>query len=64
MGDGTAELLEYLFGPGKRDEHTDPHLITAWDPGVPWPVRSARGATARWTYCQVKSVNGAVTRVP
>ncbi|MFF9049629.1 hypothetical protein ACF09Z_00545 [Streptomyces erythrochromogenes] len=25
-GSGTADLLEYLFGPGERDEHTDPHL--------------------------------------
>ncbi|MFE5537098.1 mobilization protein [Streptomyces sp. NPDC056519] len=39
MGDDTYTLLEYLFGPGKRDEHTDPHLVTAWDPGVPCPAR-------------------------
>ncbi|MGW1765146.1 hypothetical protein ACWCQL_13855 [Streptomyces sp. NPDC002073] len=39
MGDDTAQLLVYLFGPGKRDEHTDPHLVTAWDPDVPCPVR-------------------------
>ncbi|MDT5029366.1 MAG: hypothetical protein QOE61_5792 [Micromonosporaceae bacterium] len=24
-------LIWYLFGPGKRDEHTDPHLIAVWD---------------------------------
>lgn len=23
-GDDMYTLLEYLFGPGKRDEHTDP----------------------------------------
>ncbi|MFJ5552527.1 mobilization protein [Streptomyces sp. NPDC093225] len=39
MGDDTYTLLEYLFGPGKRDEHTDPHLVTAWDPHLPCPVR-------------------------
>ncbi|MFE3584131.1 hypothetical protein [Streptomyces vinaceus] len=39
MGEDTAELLEYLFGPGKRDEHTDPHLVAAWDPGLPCPAR-------------------------
>lgn len=39
MGDDTYTLLEYLFGPGKRDEHTDPHLVAAWDPDVPCPVR-------------------------
>ncbi|MFJ4320669.1 mobilization protein [Streptomyces lavendulae] len=38
-GDDTYKLVEYLFGPGKRDEHTDPHLITAWDPDLPCPAR-------------------------
>jgi hypothetical protein len=23
-------LLRYLFGPGKREEHTDAHLVAAW----------------------------------
>ncbi|CAL9633219.1 hypothetical protein SUDANB120_06163 (plasmid) [Streptomyces sp. enrichment culture] len=41
MGEDTYELLEYLFGPGKHDEHTGPHLVTAWDPGLPCPVRHA-----------------------
>ncbi|MFJ6940555.1 hypothetical protein [Streptomyces sp. NPDC101132] len=39
MGEATYTLLEYLFGPGKRDEHADPHLVTAWDPDVPCPAR-------------------------
>ncbi|WP_267501570.1 hypothetical protein [Streptomyces flavotricini] len=30
MGEDTAALLEYLFGLGKRDEHTDPELVTRW----------------------------------
>ncbi|MGW4510117.1 mobilization protein [Streptomyces sp. NPDC004436] len=38
-GSETVELLEYLFGPGERDEHTDPHLIAAWDPDLPCPAR-------------------------
>ncbi|MFE7183080.1 hypothetical protein [Streptomyces erythrochromogenes] len=38
-GSETVELLEYLFGPGERDEHTDPHLIVAWDPDLPCPAR-------------------------
>jgi len=25
-------LVEYLFGPGRVDEHTDPHVIAAYDP--------------------------------
>jgi hypothetical protein len=24
-------LLRYLFGPGRSNEHTDPHLVAAWD---------------------------------
>ncbi|MFC5902659.1 mobilization protein, partial [Streptomyces zhihengii] len=39
MGDDTYKLVEYLFGTGKRDEHTDPHLVAAWDPDLPCPAR-------------------------
>ncbi|MEW2265958.1 relaxase/mobilization nuclease domain-containing protein [Streptomyces sp. NPDC047853] len=39
-GDDTAGLLYYLYGPGKRDEHVDPHMVAAWDPFVPDPVKS------------------------
>ncbi|MEV5358054.1 mobilization protein [Streptomyces sp. NPDC052693] len=39
-GDDTAGLLFYLYGPGKRDEHVDPHMVAAWDPYVPDPARS------------------------
>ncbi|OLZ45093.1 hypothetical protein AVW11_34645 [Streptomyces amritsarensis] len=38
-GSETVELLEYLIGPGERDEHTDPHLVAAWDPDLPCPAR-------------------------
>ncbi|MFI8817601.1 MULTISPECIES: mobilization protein [unclassified Streptomyces] len=44
-GSDTAGLLEYLFGPGDRDEHTDPHLVTAWDPDLPCPVTGPGGGT-------------------
>ena len=30
-GARVAGLLFYLWGPGKREEHTDPHLVAAWD---------------------------------
>lgn len=29
-GRNVATLLDYLFGPGKSDEHTDPHLVAGW----------------------------------
>jgi hypothetical protein len=28
-------LLRYLYGPGKREEHTNPHLVAAWDGAGP-----------------------------
>ena len=39
-GNDTAGLLYYLYGPGKRDEHVDQHMVAAWDPFVPDPVKS------------------------
>lgn len=31
-GKDTYGLLRYLFGPGKSNEHTNQHLVAAWDP--------------------------------
>jgi hypothetical protein len=31
-GKDTYGLLGYLFGPGRANEHVDPHLVAAWDP--------------------------------
>ncbi|MGW7452989.1 hypothetical protein [Streptomyces sp. NPDC054787] len=39
-GSTTIDLLDYLFGPGERDEHVDPHLVAAWDPDLPCPART------------------------
>ncbi|WP_431789372.1 hypothetical protein HLK56_33925 [Streptomyces sp. G9] len=39
-GESTAGLLAYLFGPGNHEEHTDPHLVAAWTPGLPCPART------------------------
>jgi hypothetical protein len=30
-GRGVGGLLRYLFGPGRCNEHVDPHLVAAWD---------------------------------
>ncbi|MFD5258753.1 relaxase/mobilization nuclease domain-containing protein [Streptomyces bobili] len=39
-GSRTYGLLNYLYGPGRREEHTDPHLVAAWMPElVPDPGR-------------------------
>lgn len=29
-GDDLAGLLRYLYGPGRREEHTDPHIVAAY----------------------------------
>ncbi|MFJ2716904.1 relaxase/mobilization nuclease domain-containing protein [Streptomyces sp. NPDC087437] len=38
-GSRTHGLLVYLYGPGKRDEHVDPHLVGSWDGFAPDPGR-------------------------
>ncbi|WP_110671076.1 relaxase/mobilization nuclease domain-containing protein [Streptomyces tateyamensis] len=38
-GKDTLGALRYLFGPGKANEHTDPHLVASWDGFVPDPGR-------------------------
>ncbi len=37
-GSMTIDLLDYLFGPGERDEHVDAHLVAGWDPCRALPV--------------------------
>ena len=29
-GEHVAPLIWYLYGPGRREEHTDPHLVAGW----------------------------------
>ncbi|NYI05554.1 relaxase/mobilization nuclease domain-containing protein [Allostreptomyces psammosilenae] len=39
-GSNTRGLLAYLYGPGRRDEHIDPHIVGAWATlGLPDPGR-------------------------
>ncbi|MEU6192381.1 relaxase/mobilization nuclease domain-containing protein [Streptomyces sp. NPDC047061] len=46
MGNDTYGLLEYLYGPGRAEEHVDPHLVAAWDRLAPDPGRGPK-ATQR-----------------
>ncbi|MEU3517156.1 mobilization protein [Streptomyces sp. NPDC006654] len=40
-GSDTRGLIAYLFGPGRRDEHTNQHIVAAWDmTGAPDPGRA------------------------
>ncbi|MFD4997192.1 relaxase/mobilization nuclease domain-containing protein [Streptomyces buecherae] len=45
-GSDTVGLIRYLYGPGTKEEHTDPHLVAAFDPLTPDPGRN-RDATCR-----------------
>ncbi|MEW1699080.1 mobilization protein [Streptomyces sp. NPDC093249] len=38
-GRRTIGLLYYLYGPGKAEEHVDPHLVASWDHCAPDPGR-------------------------
>ncbi|WP_274031079.1 relaxase/mobilization nuclease domain-containing protein [Streptomyces sp. MMBL 11-1] len=38
-GSETIGLIRYLYGPGSHEEHTDPHLVAAFDPLTPDPGR-------------------------
>ncbi|MCP9213467.1 relaxase/mobilization nuclease domain-containing protein [Streptomyces sp. NEAU-Y11] len=38
-GARTIGLLSYLYSPGKREEHTDPHLVASFDGMSPDPGR-------------------------
>ncbi|MEU5839947.1 relaxase/mobilization nuclease domain-containing protein, partial [Streptomyces diacarni] len=38
-GRSTRHLITYLYGPGRANEHTDPHLVTSWDGFAPDPGR-------------------------
>jgi hypothetical protein len=31
-GQDVAGLIRYLYGPGRREEHTDPHIIAGYRP--------------------------------
>ncbi|MEE1727939.1 mobilization protein [Streptomyces sp. BE282] len=39
-GKSTAGLIRYLYGPGRANEHTAPHLVASWDGFAPDPGRT------------------------
>jgi hypothetical protein len=44
------KLLEYLFGPGRKNEHVRPHLVAAWA-GCPERLEPpGEGTQGRWTW--------------
>jgi hypothetical protein len=44
-GSDARRLLYYLFGPGRANEHTDPHLVAGFaDPADLEPERARNGS--------------------
>ncbi|WP_416971670.1 relaxase/mobilization nuclease domain-containing protein [Streptomyces sp. 4F14] len=46
-GSKTYGLLAYLFGPGKHDEHVDPHIVASWDGFAPDPGRDPNASLSQ-----------------
>ncbi|MFD8590587.1 relaxase/mobilization nuclease domain-containing protein [Streptomyces sp. NPDC059637] len=46
-GHKTRGVLNYLYGPGRANEHTDPHLVAAFDDFVPDPGRHPAATLAQ-----------------
>ncbi|GAA2992010.1 relaxase/mobilization nuclease domain-containing protein [Kitasatospora albolonga] len=46
-GADTLKALKYLYGPGRRNEHTDPHLVASWDGFAPDPGRDGEATLAQ-----------------
>ncbi len=44
-GTNVTRLIRYLYGPGRREEHTDPHIVAGWrEPAELEPPRRADGS--------------------
>ncbi|WP_285570264.1 mobilization protein [Streptomyces sp. RTGN2] len=65
-GSRTHGLLVYLYGPGKREEHTDAHLVGSWDGFAPDPGRDTdpHATLARLTAALDLRVKQAGDRAP
>lgn len=48
-GKNTAGLIRYLYGPGRANEHTNPHLVASWDGYAPDPAHTTTPADAAAT---------------
>jgi hypothetical protein len=72
-GTNTDGLLRYLFGPGRANEHHDPHVVAAWDPHWPddepsplqrgWLARLAREVDAAMIGHEVQVPGGHIYHV-
>ncbi|MDT3395286.1 relaxase/mobilization nuclease domain-containing protein [Streptomyces sp. B1866] len=63
-GSRTYGLLAYLYGPGKRDEHTDPHQVASFDGFAPDPGRNPHATLTDLTRVLDLRVNQLGHRAP
>ncbi|MFZ3471348.1 relaxase/mobilization nuclease domain-containing protein [Streptomyces sp. 4.24] len=63
-GSRTRGVLNYLYGPGRANEHTDPHLVDSWDGFAPDPGRDPNATLAQLTTALDLRVEQAGGRAP
>ncbi|GAA2773812.1 mobilization protein [Kitasatospora cinereorecta] len=61
---GTYGLIRYLYGPGKRDEHTDQHIVASWNDFAPDPGRNAHHSIAQLAAQLDQPVKAVADRAP
>ncbi|MCX4778992.1 relaxase/mobilization nuclease domain-containing protein [Streptomyces sp. NBC_01264] len=63
-GSRTRGVLNYLYGPGRANEHTDPHLVDSWDGFAPDPERDPNATRAQLATALDLRVEQAGDRAP
>ncbi|MFF9013573.1 relaxase/mobilization nuclease domain-containing protein [Streptomyces sp. NPDC014870] len=63
-GHKTRGVLNYLYGPGRANEHTDPHLVASWDGFAPDPGRDPDATLAQLATALDLRVKQAGDRAP
>lgn len=63
-GHKTRGVLNYLYGPGRANEHTDPHLVASFDGLAPDPGRDPEATLAHLTAVLDLRVKQAGDRAP
>lgn len=56
-GSETIGLISYLYGPGTKEEHIDPHLVAAFDPLTPDPGRDPKATYEQLQHLLDQPVN-------
>ncbi len=63
-GQRTLGLLHYLYGLGKFEEHTEPHLVASWDSNAPDPGRDQSATIKQLLDQPLGNINGSKLAPP